>query len=138
MAKLLAMIKRHEGFRRFPYKDTLGVLTIGYGFNLDSWMAYGISIEEANALLETKIEQAELEADLLPGWDDCNDARRAVLIDMVYNMGLKGIRGFRKMLSAVEARDYQTAAAEMLDSKWARQVQTRATELADMMRSGAW
>ena len=41
---LMSMLKRHEGFRAFPYLDTVGKLTIGYGRNLSD---VGISIEEA-------------------------------------------------------------------------------------------
>ena len=133
-----SMIKRHEGFRRYAYKDTRGVLTIGYGFNLDHWMTYGISIEEADALLEAKVRVARREASLIPGWENCSEVRQAVVIDMVYNLGLKGVLGFKRMIAGLKARDWQKAAAEMLDSRWARQVKTRAAELAEMMRTGEW
>ena len=137
--KLEEMIKRHEGYRRYPYKDTLGVLTIGYGANLDHWWAYGMSENEAEALLMGVIKNARVEASTaLPFWNDLNAARQAVLIDMVYNMGIRRVLGFKRMIKAIKAQNWKQARLEMLDSKWATQVGDRAIELADMMLSGAW
>lgn len=130
------MIKRHEGFRRYAYKDSLGVLTIGYGFNLDHWLSYGITLDEAEALLCAKVKIAWREATLIPGWQNCNEPRQAALVDMVYNMGLNKVLGFKRMAAALKGRDFERAAAEMLDSRWARQVGCRAEELAEIMRSG--
>ena len=59
-----------------------------------------------------------------------------VLIDMVYNLGHGKFTKFVKMREALRHGDYELAAVEMLDSKWATQVKGRATELADMMRTG--
>ena len=59
-----------------------------------------------------------------------------VLLDMAFNVGLPRLRGFKRMWAALEGRDYSEAAKEMLDSKWARQVKTRAYTLARMMESG--
>ena len=33
---LVDIIGRHEGFREKKYKDTKGIWTIGYGFNMES------------------------------------------------------------------------------------------------------
>lgn len=138
MDKLTAMIKRHEGFRQYPYKDSLGVLTIGYGFNLDHWMAHGISTEEADALLGAKIGIAAREASRIPGWENCNDVRRAVLVDMTYNMGISRTMKFKKMIEALKIKNFQEAAAQILDSRFARQTKKRAVELAAMMYFGEW
>ena len=55
---------------------------------------------------------------------------------MCFNMGISRLLGFRKALAAVRAHQWDTAAAEMLDSKWTGQVGARATRLAKMMRTG--
>ncbi|RLB13534.1 MAG: glycoside hydrolase [Deltaproteobacteria bacterium] len=138
MDRLTKMIRRHEGFRQYPYKDSLGVLTIGYGFNLDHWMAYGIPREEADALLGVKVRIAEREASFIPGWGNCNEVRRAVLADMTYNMGIARTLKFKKMIAALKAGDFSEAAAQILDSRFARQTGSRAVELAAMMRTGEW
>jgi len=137
--KLTAMIKRHEGFRSMPYKDSLGIETIGYGFNLDVWMTQGMSKDEADAIINVKISAAEKEAsEHIEGWNNLKEPRRAALIDMVYNIGITKVLKFKKMLRAISKRDFKMAADEMLDSVWARQVGKRAEELSSMMRTGIW
>lgn len=135
-AKLRAQLQRHEGVRRFPYRDTVGKLTIGCGRNLDD---VGISAGESDYLLTNDIDVRVLAlAKRYPSWFPALDpVRQAVLVNMAF-MGLSRLAGFRKMLSAIGAKDYETAAAEMLSSKWATQVGARAAELAIQMRTGAW
>ena len=82
------------------------------------------------------MEQAVKNA--FPWWWKLDDARQFVLVDMAFNMGLAGLKGFKKMLTAVEQGDYQTAAKEMLASKWAAQVGRRAAELSKIMKKGEW
>jgi lysozyme len=53
---------------------------------------------------------------------------------MIFNIGYTRVLGFKKMLAAIKRDDYQTAAKEMLDSNWARQVGNRATKLAALMQ----
>lgn len=48
----LELLQEHEGFRQFPYLDSLGIQTIGYGRNLES---RGISEPEASYLLSNDI-----------------------------------------------------------------------------------
>ena len=68
------------------------------------------------------------------GWyRHLNDTRKMVLIDMCFNLGMPRLKKFKRMIAAMERIDYTNAAAEMLDSRWARQVGNRAIELADMM-----
>ncbi len=62
--------------------------------------------------------------------------RNAVLLHMLFNIGLDKVRGFEKMLTALQNEDFDTASDEMLDSQWAKQVGERAIEMARMMRTG--
>lgn len=134
--KLVARIKKNEGLRFQPYRCSSGALTIGYGHNLD---ARGISKEVAELLLKQDLEIAEKQVkNAFIWWPKLDDARMGVLVEMCYNLGLSGLIGFKKMLSAVEAGDYKRAAKEMLDSKWAFQVKGRAIELAKIMETGEW
>ena len=55
---------------------------------------------------------------------------------MAFNLGIPRLNMFRKMWAEIEEEDYDTAALEMLDSRWAKQVKGRATELSDLMRIG--
>lgn len=127
-------LKRYEGLKLKPYRDTVGKWTIGVGRNLTD---VGISHEEAEMLLVHDIKRAQEAAQrIVPAFIYLNDVRQDVLINMVFNMGAARFRGFKKMLSAIEEGDTERVASEMLDSRWARQVDARATELAERYRTG--
>ena len=131
-----ALIRLHEGLRLKPYRDTVGKLTIGYGRNLDD---RGITKDEAEQLLRNDITRVTSElATALPWFLDLDPIRRAVLIDMAFNLGAAGLLKFALTLRAVEHADHARASQEMLDSVWATQVGTRATRLSEMMASGTW
>jgi lysozyme len=131
---LLDQLVAHEGLRLKPYRDTVGKLTIGVGRNLDD---VGISKGEALGLLSNDVERVMEQLDqAIPWWAKLDGVRRAVLIDMGFNMGLGGLLGFKQTLSAVQSGDYQGAADGLLASKWATQVGQRAQDLARMMRTG--
>ncbi len=125
---------RHEGLRLTPYRCTAGKLTIGIGRNLDD---AGISEAEARLMLRNDIVSAEAELRRAFRWfDRLSPLRQQVLVNMAFNLGLPRLQHFRRMLTAIEQGHYSRAAAEMLDSRWARQVKGRATELARWMRTG--
>ncbi|MGE4471066.1 MAG: hypothetical protein AB7D47_13110 [Desulfovibrio sp.] len=136
-ARLEDQIKRHEGFRARPYRCSAGRLTIGYGRNLDD---NGISETEAVYLLRGDIIQAIRDARSYAGdsWGRLNAARRAVLANMAFNLGMSRLGGFVRLRERLAAGDYHGAAEEMLDSAWAHQVGSRARELAEQMRTGEW
>ncbi len=125
---------RHEGLRLLPYTDSVGKLTIGVGRNLTD---NGISEPEAMLLLANDIAMAREELErTFPFVRSLNPVRRNVLVNMVFNMGLPTFSGFRKMLRAVEQQQFTRAAREMLNSRWASQVNGRALELAQLMEHG--
>ena len=151
MQKLVA----HEGMRLDVYKDTLGINTIGIGRNLDDrgitkdeldWMdypsieyVYSDGITEADAIYLAQNDVQIVEEELLrahPCVDRLDAVRQLVLVDMAFNLGVPRLCKFKKMWAAVEAEDFPTAAKEMLDSRWANQVKSRATKLAHAMHHG--
>jgi lysozyme len=130
------MLTRDEGCRLRVYNDSLGVPTIGVGRNLRD---KGISQIEADFLLDNDI--AEYSAAVLariPAAYRLDEVRRAVLVGMAFNLGLTGLMKFSKLLAAVERGDYDVAAAEMMDSRWATQVGDRAARLARQIQTGEW
>lgn len=135
LTKLRAQLELGEGRRQKMYVDSVGKHTIGVGHNLDE---KPISQRAIDAILDDDIADATHDCERLPCWivvkDD--DARARVLIDMCFNLGLGGLQRFVKMLAAVDAREWDTAADEMLASHWAQQVGQRAVTLARMMRTG--
>lgn len=110
--------KLEEGYRKLPYLDTEGHWTFGYGTRIDD----GLEQWEAEALLRATLERLDTAIDLRLGkaYRDMNDARRAVLLGMAYQMGIEGLFRFRKTLAYIRAGEYVNASHEMLDSDWAR------------------
>lgn len=134
MTELEREIADDEGFRAKPYRCTSGKLTIGHGTNIED----GISRDEALLLMRHRLGKvvAALES-RLPFWSKLTDERRRVLANMGYQLGVSGLMGFRRMLAALERGDYDGAAREMLDSKWAKlDTPERAKRLAERMRRG--
>ena len=135
METLKERIKRHEGRRLFPYQDTTGHTSIGFGRNLTG---RGISAEEAEMMLESDINSARHRIDLLPleVREKCNQAREDILTEMVFQLGYMGVLKFKRMLGAIQAGDFERASKEMLRSKWAEQTPGRCQEMAEVMRNG--
>lgn len=131
----LTYIRRYEGLNLYPYRCPSGCLTIGYGHNLEN----GISQETARYILREDLYNAVNHVSKqFPWWQKLDEVRQFVLADMAFNMGVGKLSSFKKMLAAVQRGDYQKAAAEMLQSRWAGQVGYRALELAEMMKTGAY
>lgn len=134
-AKAGEYILRNEGYRATPYEDTEGILTVGIGFNLEE----GFTKEECMLILRHRMEKyVEELVDRVPVFLTVSSVRKIVLLDMAYNLGVSRLLGFRKMLAALEEGDYQLAALEMLDSRYAKQVKGRALRNARMMETGEW
>ena len=131
---LEAQLRRHEGVRDKPYRDTVGKTTIGVGRNLDD---VGVSEDEILLMLRNDIAGAQRGLDAtLPWWTGLGPARARVLLDMTFNLGIERLLGFSATLSAMREGRYEDAARDMLASRWAQQVGRRATELAQTMRTG--
>lgn len=126
------MIKSHEGYRPYVYYDTLGYPTGGYGHAFLNRSP--ISHDVAVLLFEEDFDRTRKDFEKL-GFD-LDPVRRAVIIDMLFNLGLTKFMAFRRMIGALRLGKYIIAADEMLDSKWAKQVKGRAFRLARMMRTG--
>jgi len=134
--KVLRLLRLHESYRQHPYQCSAGILTVGYGRNL---IDNGISEPEARYLLVNDVTAAwsKLTA-AVPSFSELDPVRRAVLLDMAVNLGIRGLLKFKKMLAAIQDGNYELAAAEMVNSMWHGQVKTRAVRLETMMASGEW
>jgi len=134
-SSLRETLLRDEGLHLKPYRDSRGFLTIGVGRCLET---KGISMAEAEMLLDNDLREAFRVADHLPWITDLDEPRRNVIYNMAFNLGVQGVLGFTKTLELVKQGRYVEAAAEMLRSEWAKQVGNRSERLALQMESGLW
>lgn len=132
--KLKKSLTLHEGRKNLPYVDTVGKITIGIGYNLTD---RGLDDEWIDNQFLKDINYFYDELNKFEWFDHLNFDRQVVLIDMCF-MGLKNFLKFEKMIDAIKAQDYNKAANEMLNSRWAQQVKGRAINLANAMRIGVY
>jgi lysozyme len=104
---------------------------------------------QADATFEVDVDHAEAECrGAFPWFDQLNEARQAVLIGMVFQMGLghaphagaegTGLLGFPKALAAIHDQRWHDALGQLLDSRWAKQTPARALRMARQMETGEW
>ena len=132
-------LKRGEGEVLHAYKDSLGFLTIGIGILIDERKGGGLRPEESEFIFRNRLclLNAELD-DRLPWLCKLDPARRGVLVNMAFQMGVTGLLGFKNTLALVQAGKYQDAAKGMMQSKWASQTPARAQRLSNQMATGEW
>jgi len=149
--RLIESIKRHEGYRREPYRDTLGWWTVGFGRNIHRLPLRDLSPhqylgEALNRISDAELHEKWLEADVNTAiaaaerftyvYPTLSDRRQEVLAEMAYQLGASGLNQFRRLRAAIENGQMVRAHDEMLDSKWASQTPERALRLADRFLAG--
>ena len=153
--KLLEELVKHEGLRLQVYQDTLGIDTIGVGRNLEDRgiskeeldeldiptieHIYEYGITEADAMVLAQNDVQIVEEELLrahPCVEDLDAVRQLVLVDMAFNMGVPRLCKFKLMWNAIHEKKFDIASKEMLDSRWANQVKSRAVKLSNAMYNG--
>jgi lysozyme len=134
LSLMLAELRRDEGVRLMPYRDTVGKLTIGVGRNLTD---VGITNAEAEALLATDVARTAADLDrLMPWWAELDEVRQRVLLNMAFNMGAAEVARWRNWHALLRSGQFAAAADAMMRTLWARQVGPRAVRLSQMMRDG--
>jgi lysozyme len=129
-----AQLRADEGVRDKIYYDSLNIPSIGVGRNLRD---VGLSPDEISYLFNNDVAKAVAAARaLFSNFDELSDNRKAVLVSMAFNVGEQALGCFVKLKAAVEAGNFDQAAAEMLNSRWSTQVGRRADRLAQQMRLG--
>ena len=135
--KLMEELKYDEGCVNEVYKDHLGYATFGVGhlikksdpeFGKD--MGTAVPEERVTECFNEDIDIVCEELDRnLPWWRGLTDNRRRILANMCFNLGYPRLSGFKNFLAALKDEDWEKAAEEMMDSRWADQVGPRAERL---------
>ena len=138
MSKLSDQLRIHEGVRSHAYKCSANMITVGVGRNIDENGGLGLSDDEIDYLLENDIKRCKQELITLPWFSQIDSVRQDALINMCFNLGMTRLLGFKNALTAMSVGDYDTAADEFMDSRWAKQVGRRAEEVCTMIRTGSY
>lgn len=145
---LNAELDRDEGRRYKPYKDSLGISTVGVGHNLVAsplpGEKYPMTDSRVDAVRDADVAKVEAALDAyIPWWRSLDDVRQRVLLNMGFNLGVgvpggqHGLMSFKNTLELIRTGLFDAAAAAMLRSKWAGQVGARAKRLSAMMATGS-
>lgn len=139
-AELTRQLRGDEGVDRAAYTDHLGFWTIGVGRLIDRRKpGAGLRDDEISYLLNNDIDdRINALNKRLPWFQNLDDVRKGVLLNMAFQLGVDGLLGFKNTLKMVEEGKYAEAADNMLLSKWAQQTPARAQRMAEQMRHGQW
>jgi len=153
LAAAKALIEKHEGRRAWVYRDSLGIPTIGVGFNLQRDDAQALVEASGADFSQVRAGETSLTEDqidyildecinecltdlqkLFPNFDQMPREAQLVLLDLRFNLGPQTLRSFRLTLASFKAARYHKAAALLEPTRWARQVGKRAVEDIAMLR----
>jgi len=146
LTRVKSRIKQHEGYSSCPYRCPAGEKTIGWGYSMDAHSlpsdikvyldANGIiAPSHSERLLSMSVEEALAGCrDIWTAFDSYPVTVQEALVDFVYNVGQWGALKFKKAVAAIEARDWKTAADEMTDSLWYKQVGQRGRTVVGLIR----
>ena len=140
--KLREEIEYDEGSVNEIYLDHLGLATFGighlvrkedpeYGWEVGTPVDADRCVEAFNTDIETVLSDCKL---LYSDFDDLPEEAQRIIANMCFNLGYPRLSKFKGMKRGVDARDWQSAADEMVDSRWYRQVTKRADRLVERMR----
>ncbi|HGF7373659.1 TPA: glycoside hydrolase family protein [Vibrio cholerae] len=137
------VLEFEEGYREKPYHCSEGYPTVGIGkkigpkgCSLDCY-DFSVSRDVANLWLSEEINSVNDELNKLNWYLDLNPDRQVIITSMAYQMGLSGLLKFKKMISSLERGNWDEAAYQALDSRWAKQTPKRANRHAEVLRSGS-
>lgn len=138
MSKLVEQLRRHEGVRSHAYKCSANMITVGVGRNIDENGGIGLSDDEIDYLLSNDIKRCQAELLAFSWFVDLDPVRQDAMTNLLFNLGMTRLLGFKNALSAMERSEFVTAADEFMDSRWAKQVGNRADEVCEMIRTGRY
>jgi GH24 family phage-related lysozyme (muramidase) len=141
--QLRETLKVDEGVKYEIYKDHLGYPTFGIGHLIvESDQEYGepvgtgVHLNRVNEAFDEDVAVMVDEAKkLFPDLEDLPEEAQQVIVNMTFNMGRPRLSKFKKFIAGVNAGDWEKAAVEMMDSRWAKQVGSRAERLRDRIRA---
>ena len=141
--RLRKQLEIDEGVKYEIYNDHLGYPTFGIGHLVrsddpehGSPVGTEVSKDRVAEAFDSDIESVLSDCRILyPDIDDLPEEAQQIIANMMFNLGRPRLSKFKGMKRGVDARDWNVAADEMVDSAWYRQVPNRAKRLVARMRA---
>lgn len=139
-----SLIAEEEGREAQPYYDHKGYVTWGIGHLADPRKPCPVPGRIIDLMFDHDYAEKLALARKIPGFANLNEVQQAAIVSMVFQMGFEpfdgdGHRDFTKFLAALKRGDVKAAAAEGLDSKWAKEdTPRRAQRQMKMLATGLW
>ena len=141
--KLREQLKVDEGCVYELYNDHLGYATFGIGHLVtesdpEHGSDIGTEVSESRVVEAFEQDVQTVLSDcaiLYPDFDELPEEAQQVIANMMFNLGRPRLSAFKGMKAGVDARDWNEAADQMVDSRWYRQVGARAERLVERIRS---
>ena len=128
----LEFTENNEGYREHMYQCTANKNTIGIGYNVDAGMPHDLALLILNYFMEKNYARLAL---AYPWFLPLEEGQKIAIADMCYQLGFTGFSKFKKSIAFMDVGDYDAAANEFLNSKWARSdTPKRAKRVTDMIR----
>ena len=133
------MIIKHEGIRDMPYKDSLGLWTVGVGHLIGDGKSlppeYNRKFTQAEIMkmFDDDFDHHAKAAEKIPGYSKANQGGQGALIDLTFNMGNSWYKKWPNFCKKLAAGDFKGAADELAGSKWAQQVKSRAQTIIGLV-----
>lgn len=136
-------LKIDEGVKYEIYNDHLGYPTFGIGHLVvesdeehDKPVGTPVTEDRVNSVFEKDVAIMIDEAKkIFPNLSELPEEAQQVIVNMTFNMGRPRLSKFKKFIAGVNAGDWNKAAIEMMDSRWAKQVGARAERLRDRIKA---
>ena len=140
--KLREQLKIDEGCVYEIYNDHLGYPTFGIGHLVresdpENGSPLGTEVSEDRVIEAFDADVEIVLSDcstLYPDFDDLPEEAQQIIANMMFNLGRPRLSKFVGMKRGVDVKDWNSAADEMVDSRWYRQVGARADRLVNRMR----
>jgi lysozyme len=135
---IAAHLEDEEGRVDHAYQDSLGFWTIGVGRLIDKRKGGKLSDPEIDTLLANDICAKMAAIEDWPAWQAVKDdpARATALLSMAFQLGVDGLAQFTHSLPLIADKQWQAAAASLMQSLWAKQTPNRAHRVTQMIATG--
>jgi GH24 family phage-related lysozyme (muramidase) len=133
------MIIKHEGIKDMPYKDSLGLWTVGVGHLIGDGKSlppeYNRKFTQAEIMkmFDDDFAHHAKAAEKIPGYSKANQGGQGALIDLTFNMGNSWYKKWPTFCKKLSEGDFKGAADELASSKWAQQVKSRAQTIIGLV-----